>query len=247
MAESVLDNFELPQHLEFAREDVAKMGTAVENVGDGVDIISGHKDGLAYRFLIHAEYNPKKSLESGFEEFDEMECIQFYVSRRLQPVLRLQELTPDKLRFNLRGEIVGGAYFDAYKRWKAGQKVPGLSIDKWGVCSPAVVRTFESEGIFTVEQLAEREESWVRQVFKNRDEFIEAFQRACQHVASRDAEIKSKAEAEKLMEVLRENKEMKQRLEALEARGSEAINKLKDPEKPKKRRGRPPKQKGEGE
>lgn len=216
--ERIFEDYKWPAHIEqTAREGIATRGIQTENLGNGVDLLSGHNKGLAYRFFILPVYNIQKSRISGFEEFDEVECIQHFVTSKHKPTCRVIDLTEDRLRFNIRGEPVGGLYFDAYKRWKAGVKMGGTSLDKWDILTPSVVATLNSEGIFTIEQFASRDETWVRNLFKGRQEFIEAFERAVQHVASRDLTIRNKEQADKLFALTEENRKLRERIEALEA------------------------------
>lgn len=239
--ESILDNFVIPTNIleAGAREDVARMNLELQAVQPGVQVISGFKkDGVPYRFFIHSVYNHQKSLEAGFERSDDIECVEFLVDKRTKPVIELKFLDPDRLRFNLRGEIVGGSMFEAYKRWKSGLDTPGTPLDKWGVLTPSQLRTLNSENVFTIEQLAATPRERVRDIFRNNDEFMQLYERAILFQGNKDMTARANEQIEKLKDLAEQNRLMREEMDFLRAQIKEQreINKVKPGKRGPKRK-----------
>lgn len=234
---NILDGFVLPQNVAEAgaREDVAKM--SFQNIGDGVSVMSGFDKGISYRFLNIPVLNEAKSQEAGMDIFDEEESIEFFVDSKTKPVYAIKFLSPDRLRFNRRDEIVGGSFKDAYDKWKLGLDTPGLALEKWDVINYPMVKTFNSEGIFSVEQLGAMPRDAI--VGRFQAPFVEAYEKAIQYVSNHDMAARSKEQVNKLLEVL---DQQNSKIEALQAQISQnkpvrkvaakkrkPVNKLKKP------------------
>lgn len=203
-------------------------------LADGVSrIMSGHHDGVAYRFFNHIEYNPTKSAEAGYEVFDTIECIQWLIDKRTKPVRIVTHLEHELLHFNKQLECIGGSLKDAYLRFKEGKETPGTALAKWDVLTDAEIATLSTMNIYTVEQLAEQPEGKI--IGRLPESYIEAYKRAKLFVASRlrNADLEQQqSQIELLMK----------RLEALEMENKELRDAPKNEVKIKKA-GRPRKEK----
>jgi hypothetical protein len=208
-----LDNFVLPDG---AAEAIAKQNLQAVQLDDGVSrLTSGHDKGIAFRFFVHTEYNAIESKKKGYEVFDEIEMIEWLVDKGLKPVERVKFLPPALLATDLQGKIMGGRYYESYKRFKEGKKTPGLPLSKWGVLSDSDVATLAANSIFSVEQLAEQDRSVLAGKFP--PSFLDALDRAIVYVQSKGLMSTMEASANKLESLERENKKLQERLSAMEA------------------------------
>lgn len=234
MSNGLLDKFQLPEGV---AEDIAKQGLREVELESGVSrLMSGSDGGVAYRFFLHTEYNKMKSDAAGYEVFDEKDAIQWLVDRRTKPVELVKFLPSELLSFNRHGELVGGRYKEAYERYLEGRAAPGIPLKSWGVLSDGEVASFEADGIFTVEQLAEQPDSKIEGVYP--DSMVQAFHRAVQHVASKDMRAANDELHQKLLEETAKNSKLEERLAALE----EQIANPKAIKPTAKKRGRPRKE-----
>jgi hypothetical protein len=226
--ENILDNFQLPQNVAEAgaREGIARM--QMQSLDNGIQISGFKKDGIAYRFFWDTIYNHQKSLAAGYEKYDKTESVEFMVDKRTHPVYEVKFLSPDRLRFNLRGEPVGGTMFADYKRWKAGEEAPGTPLAKWEAIEPHTLRTLNSEGIFTIEQLAGMPRDRYRDIFRNNEEFMQLFERAILRQGNQQIAEKNAEQVQKLVAIAEENKKMREELEALkeQLKASHPVNKV---------------------
>jgi len=185
-----------------AVEDVAKM--QFQKDANGVSTMSGFDKGISYRFVNIQVVNEKLSDAANMEIFEDEESIEFTVDKKTKPVYAIKYLSPDRLKFSRNMDrVIGGAYFENYNRWKGGLDAPGLSLEKWDVVNMAMVKTFNSQGIFSVEQLASRPNDSIVGVFPA--PFIEAYRKAIQHVSNHDSAAKSKEQVNKLLSVIEQN------------------------------------------
>lgn len=226
MEQGMLDNYVLPDG---AYEQIKKSGLRTKQIGSGVSCsMNGHVDGVAFKFFLQPIYNRRKSDDAGYEVFDEIECVQFFVDAKTKPVKQIWELKPEQLRFDREGNVVGGSMAEAYKRFKKGAKTPGLSLARWNVLSVSAVATLEKMNIFTVEQFAEVPDNKI--AGKLPSVFIEAHKRAKQWVAGKDMVKTSNQQAAEMARLARENEDLKKRLDTLEKTNA-IINKVRSREK----------------
>lgn len=197
---------------------------------DGVTVMSGfEKDGVPYRFFLLPVYNHQKSLEAGFEVFDEIEAVEFKKDRRTVHVEQVRFLSPERLKRNIRGEVVGGRFFEAYKRWKAGEEAPGMPLAKWDVIAPAQVKSLEAEHIYSVEQLAAFPGDRLSEIFRGAEEFLHLHERAKLFVGNKDMIRRSKEQFEQLQHVSMENQKLQNQLAELKA-VVQGMQKMRNPE-----------------
>lgn len=202
---------------EVAREALTAANVQSVRVADGVNRleIMGHDRGIPYWFQLVEEYNPVKSEEQQREVFDSQEvCFRFIDRKNIIP-MPVKNCPPEFLRFNRQGELVGGRYAEAYKRWKAGESMPGMPLRKWNVLNVAEVASLEADGIFTVEQFAEYPKD--RLIGRYPDQFIEAHARAGQYVNGKAVMEQAGAQSLKLAEMEQKNADLTERLAKLEA------------------------------
>jgi hypothetical protein len=215
---SELDNYVLPGD---ANEVLRKRGLQAQSLGDGINrLMSGHDNGIAYRFFLHAEKNEVKSDLAGYEVNDEVEMIEWLKSRRQKPTERVRFLPEALLKFNRHGECTAGRYQEAYLRFKSGQGHVGLPIDKWDALTVGMVKTLQSEDIYTVEQYADWPEHKVRELFSK--EFVDAHKKALQYIGSSDMRTRNKEQVDKMLELEQKYAKAMDRIESLE--GSKTNN-----------------------
>lgn len=232
---NLLDQFQFPA---VAQEEFISKGLTarmLSNSGGGQAIsfeMSGHDKGIAYRFFLHKEKNQVKSDEFDLEINDEIEMIQWIKDKNFKPVERVRFLPPELLRFNKKGECVGGQYAEAYKAWKAGRASAGLMLSQWPRASIGQVGTLNSEGIFTVEQFAATPKDRIQGRFP--EAFVELHKDAVQFVNSMKPIEDVKKYADQVLILSQEKAKMLERMQSLEDRLLELAKKP-----VKKPRGRP--------
>jgi len=207
-----LDNYILPGE---ANEVLRKRGMQTQSLGDGISrLMSGHDSGIAYRFFLHAEKNEIKSELAGYEVNDEVEMIEWLKSRRQKPTERGKFLPEGLLKFNREGKCVAGRYQEAYLRFKSGQGLVGLPVDKWDALTIGMVKTLQSEDIYTVEQFADWPEHKVRELFSQ--DFVDAHKKALQYAGSSDMRARNKEQVDKMLEMEQKYAKAMERIESLE-------------------------------
>lgn len=222
---------------EVAREALSTAPLNAVAVGNGVTRfeVMGHDRGVPYWFQMVEEYSPAKSEEQNREVFDVQEVCFRMIDRKNIIPMPVKGCPPEYLRFNRQGELVGGRYAEAYKRWKAGESMPGLALRKWNVLNVADVASLEADGIFTVEQLAEY--PLERLTGRYPDNFIDAHKRANQWVNGKAVMEKAGEQAVQLARLEKEKSDLAERLAKLEAlleertEPREVVNKLKGDKK----------------
>lgn len=125
----------------------------------------------------------------------------------------------------------GGLYREDFIRFQEGLGMAGLPLDKWGRLSMSEVKTFNSEGIFTVQQLAaypseKAESSWPKQ-------FRRWINEAIHFCNAEDKRAEITPFVNELIEQKKENQRLKESMEQLKAQMASLVT-------PKKR-GRPKK------
>lgn len=210
---AALEQFNLPPE---AMEFFKSQPSNTVNLEDGVSrLMSGHDQGVAYRFFIHTPINEKKSELAGYDVHDEIECIEWLVDRRTKPTARVKHLPEELLRWNRYGELVSGRYKDAYETWKEGRQVPGLSLSKWGILSDGEVATLNGMNIFSVEQFAETDRSKIEGRLP--ESFTKAFEQAIRYVNGKDIQAQNSVQVEKMSEMSTEIAKLKAELERRDA------------------------------
>lgn len=179
---SVLDNFVLPDG---AREDLMRAGGALQmrTVSDGVNVMSGHDNGVAFRFFEHAERNEAKSKAAKIAIFDKEDMIEWNKGKRNKPTEKVRFLPEGLLAISSEtGEILGGRadMVEAYKRYKAGLAAQGTPLTRWNALDASQVATLASAGIFSVEQFAASPRHKIEGVFPR--DLCEKFEEAIQYV-----------------------------------------------------------------
>lgn len=203
----IMDNFALPANVEAsgAREVVNKL--TFKNLDNGVSIMSGHEKGIPYRFLKVAIFNgwqPKTREEeqkaradgkvwsdSNIERecvmpiYEDADAVEFIYSRYRHPVQLVKHLNRDRMRFGIDGEIIGGSMAEDYKRWKDGLGPSGHSLELWHEITPGILKTLNSQNVFTVEQFASMSRDRVKEIFPKNVQLI--FEHLVDYVSGKDA------------------------------------------------------------
>lgn len=227
-APNFLDNFALP---EGAREDLLRARVGLQSIGDGVNVMSGHANGVAFRFFENAELNKEKSKKAKCSLFDKEDMIEWTKSKRSKPTEKVRFLPPELLQVDQEsGEVTGHpAYVEAYKRYKAKMAAPGTPLDKWGALDSAEIATLAAAGIFSVEQFATSPRSKITGKFPKN--IIEKFEEATywmngqqgrfdvDRLATENVELQKKLEASQ-QKHREELAAMSERLAALEGKSS---------------------------
>lgn len=197
----IIESFPLP---EAAVADLSRKGLKESQIGDGVTrYLAGHDGGIPYRFFKMPIYNRIKSELAGYEVFDEIEMIEFYVDKKNIDHVRVKELPPELLSFNkLTGEPQG-RYAADYKRFCEGKTVVGTSLKRWGILSDSHVASLEADRVYTVEQFAALPKNAVASRYPH--EFVEAHERAVQFLASREYREQDGKALDALVQMKREN------------------------------------------
>lgn len=200
-----------------AREALTAAQVSSVRVTDGVNRLEvmGHDRGIPYWFQLVEQYNPTQSEEQNREVFDAVEVCFRMIDRKNIIPMPVKGCPQEFLRFNRQGELVGGRYADAYKRWKAGESMPGMPLRKWNVLSVHEVASLEQDGIFTVEQYAEYPLD--RLTGRYPEQFIEAHSRARQWVNGRALMEQAGEQSLKLEKLEAEKTDLAERLAKLEA------------------------------
>lgn len=217
MENGVWDNFNLPEQ---AVNDLKKQGLKTVSVEDGVSrYMSGHTNGLAYRFFIHPEYSPVRSKIAKYEVFDEIEMVEWIIDRKNKPVERARML-PEELLDLSDPEMPRGAMAEAYVRFKQGLSAPGTPLSKWGVLSDGEIATLAARGIFSVEQFASTARARIVGVLP--DVFVQAFERAIQFVNGKENRLAANETTSQIVELQnrlarqeRENNELREQMSGL--------------------------------
>jgi uncharacterized coiled-coil protein SlyX len=198
MQNGILENFALP---EAAVEAISRRGVREVQLDDGVQrmVMSGHDQGLAYKFVPVQVKNELKTKLAKFPVYDTVDHVQWMKSRRQKPMERVKELPPELLAFDDEGNCVGGQYAEAYERYKAGLEAPGLPLDKWGQLTDAEVQSLSEMGIFSVEQFAAQPKSKINSRFPN--EYQVKHDLAVEFVAGKPTRELANAQAQEIAEL----------------------------------------------
>tara|TARA_R110000868_G_scaffold40127_1_gene138942 strand:+ start:308 stop:1030 length:723 start_codon:yes stop_codon:yes gene_type:complete len=205
---NLLEHFNLPAE---AMTELSKRGLKMVEV-DGVSSMSGHDNGVAYKFLtIQVEHKVKSDI-LGYKKSEPVEHIQWFIDRKNKPMERVKELPENLLRFNRLGECVGGKYQESYLRFKEGAATPGTPLDRWKEANDSDVYSLTNSGIFTVEQLAEHTKDRIQDLFGGA--FNELWQKAV-------GEVKANKDNSANEELLSQISELRQQLAVLTAKDDE--------------------------
>ena len=208
----IIEKFALPG---VAAEQLRALNLKEDVLGDGVSMMSGHDQGVAYRFFPFTVLNEKKSKLLKYKYFDEVDMIEWLVDRRTKPVeialrhytdpndpsktIYKSELPETLLAFDEDGVCVGGQYQAAYERYKEGKSTPGLPLSKWGVLSDSNVATLAAAGIFSVEQLGAQPRGKIEGKFPQ--EIVDAFEQAIAWETSKDSRAVATKQSEELLKL----------------------------------------------
>lgn len=177
MSGELLNEFKFPEAAlangaaNFLSGDFTKKTVSQSPTGTVNDYqMSGHDKGVAFRFFVAPVRNEVKSEEFDMEINDEIEMIEWNVSKGHRPTERVtmvgdallkfaktKTIGPDgrpKMVLRQPLECTGGAFKEAYLLFREGKSSPGLPLGRWEKCSLAQVSSFASIGIFSVQQLA---------------------------------------------------------------------------------------------
>lgn len=239
MSQDILAQY--PQMPQVAKDFFAAQGGLVQrniqsNSSGSVSEFNfkGHDQGLAYTFFIHAEKNNIKSESENVEINDDLEMVGWRKGKEFI-VERVTMLSEILLKFakvkNEKGQMVlvqplkciGGKMKEDYDLWKASKQAVGLDLSRWNQATNSQVKTLNSQGVYTVEQLASMNpDSQIRGIYPTW--CIELHTRAIHFVNAQAGIVDAKARAEEMFEMQQTNAKLLARIEALE------VVKLKDGE-----------------
>jgi hypothetical protein len=194
----LLDKFSLP---EGAAEDLAKQaGVFMQPLQHGVQVMSGHDNGVAFRFFNNAEKNEIKSKAAKVPLYNNEDMIEWNKGKRNKPTEKVRFLPPEFLFIDEDGEVTGRPdVVIAYKRYKMGQSAPGTPLNKWGAMDDAQIKTLMDCGIFSVEQFAASPRSKIQGKFPQ--DIIDKFEEAIQYVNGQSGKFEVEAIAQKAVEL----------------------------------------------
>ena len=238
MENGFLDQFVLPDG---AAEAIKKNNMQPSRLDDGVNyFLSGHDQGVAYRFFVHQDRNVVKSKIAGYPIFDEIEMVEWKKDRFDHPTERVKFLPEDLLFFDEEGNCVGGRFRESYLRFKSGLQATGTPLARWGVLNDNQMATLSAMNIYSVEQFAAQPRSKI--VGKFPQDMVDAFEQAIEWVKGKDVREAGKQQAGQILAVSQENSKLKDELETLKEQMKALMNA--DVPAPKKR-GRPRKEDSE--
>lgn len=231
----LLDKFSLP---EGAAEDLAsKGGVFMQGIQSGVQVMSGHDNGVAFRFFNNAEKSEIKSKAAKVPLFNNEDMIEWNKGKRNKPTEKVRFLPPEFLHVDEDGEVTGRPdVVLAYKRYKAGQAAPGTPLSRWGALDDAQIQTLVACGIFSVEQFAASPRNKIQGKFPQ--DIIDKFEEAIMFVNGQKGKFEVDMIAQRAVELEQRLAKKDQAIEELQAQvkqlmGLSAV--------PKKKMGRPPK------
>jgi hypothetical protein len=180
--------------------------------------VFGNDADVGIRFFIHPEFRPAKSEIMGYDVWEDIEMIEFFVDK----LNRISMMVTNEHRRK---------YAELYNRFKQGLGSSGTMISAWNQITPSERNMLEAQGIITVEQLAEVQDSRLTALpFGTK----EAREKAKKHVAAQSGKLGAEKYGDTILELQR-------KLASMEAR--EAARLEADAVKPaKKAKGRPRKQ-----
>lgn len=219
MLNGVLDNFIFP---EGAQAAIAKLNIKQQEIGPGISsFISGHDEGVAFRFFIHTDYNATKSKAARYEVFDTIEMIEWLTDSKCKPTERVRLLPPELLSIDPYTNEATGRFAEAYERFKKGMSMPGTLLSKWGAIPDGEIATLNANHIFTVEQLASMPRKKLEGKFPK--EFHEYFDRAVQFVNGKENRMEADKQAAEIMALQAEREKQARMIEELQAKMSELL------------------------
>lgn len=237
MLNGILDNFALP---DVAQAALAKMGVRASEIDAGVSrFVSGHDNGVAFRFFVLTDYNATKSKAARYEVYDEIEMIEWLTDSKCKPTERVRLIcqdAPHLLSIDQYSGEATGKYAEAYDRFKKGLSAPGTSLVKWGVLSDGEIATLNANNVFSVEQFAAMPRSKVEGKFPK--EFHEHFERAIQFVNGKQNRMEADKQADEILTLQQEKEKQARLIEQLQAQ----VQALVDNTEPEVKRGRPRKE-----
>lgn len=227
------------------------------NSGNGGSVSTfqsaGHDRGISFRFFLHPVKNEVKSEEFDMEINDEIEMIEWNVSKDFKPVERVHMIPEYFLKFRkVKGlpdcngkprmvfkrpfECTGGVWKEAYIAWKEGRESLGLPLERWEKLSIAQVATLQALGVFSVQQFA----SMPRDRVEGRmpPDLVEAFESAIQFVNSQKPMQDVQKYADQVLQLKQEAAARDRELETLK---EQMAGLLANNSTPKKKLGRKPK------
>lgn len=199
MQNGFLDQFPIPEE---AAKQLATQNLNFQKLDDGVTKISGHDKGVGFRFFIEDVKNELKSEIGGYDHFDEIEMIEWYPDGFNTPNERVKYLPRKMLAVDRQGNIIGGEFFEAYKRFKEGKTAIGTPLDKWGVLSSGHVKTLATIGIHTVEQLSTQPRGKFEGVYPQ--EICDSVLKATQFVNAKEGKYESDKLVNEMADMKRE-------------------------------------------
>lgn len=235
--------------------NIEKAGYRPE-IKDGVTVYSGDDKGVPFRFFIHTPVLEHDSKTLGYKQCDAIECIEWLTSKTNRPtaILRPGHLPPELMEFDVTSvpqefhpehgyqintneyhkqlrelRPVGGLLFEAYERWKEGREAEGTLLSKWEGLGERDLATFQENGIFTLEQLAEHPPARTRRWSEHMRELQE---KAILELNQKEHMQQAQAEMVKFGEI-------KEALAQLQAENAELKAKFEQSNESKPKRGRP--------
>lgn len=238
MDNSLLDTFKFPED---TLDGIKKLNLKSANIEEGVSrFISGHDQGVAYKFFIHPEYNAMKSKAGGYEVFDEIEMIEWYPDSKCRPTERVRLLPEALLHVDEFTGQVFGKYAEAYRNFKLGKAQAGTQLGKWGILSDGQIATLNANHVYTVEQFAAFPKAKIQSKFPS--EFIDAWDRAQQFLASKEQRFEADKRASELAELAQKNTKLEAELNELRKMVADSMAKDVHQEGAKRKPGRPKKE-----
>jgi hypothetical protein len=190
--------------------------------------VRGGDTGIHAEFYIDAVELTFKSKQTGKPEFEDREFVRIFVAGDKHNIIEREAHDGDRQRFS-----------ENYRRFKEGIKdaaQSGTPLSAWPAMTPALIRAFNANSVFTVEQLASLSENGVQSGPLGSREWSKRAQGYLAHAADTAAASRLQVELDRkdqqIADLQRQLTEIAQRLPARQADDDIA-------EAPR-RRGRPP-------
>jgi len=150
--------------------------------------VFGNEGDIGIRFFINPEFRPAKSEVMGYDVWEDVEMIEFYVDK----LTRISQMVTNEHRRK---------YADLYSRFKQGLGSSGTMISTWNQITPSERNMFEAQGFITVEQLAEVSDSRLAALPYGTKE---AREKAKKHVAAQSGKLDAEKYGDEILALKRQ-------------------------------------------
>lgn len=174
--------------------------------------VFGNDADVGIRFFIHSEFRPAKSEIMGYDVWEDVEMIEYFVDK----LTRISQMVTNEHRRK---------YADLYNRFKQGLGSSGTMISAWNQITPSERNMLEAQGFITVEQLAEVSDSRLAALPYGTKE---AREKAKKHVAAQSGKLDAEKYGDEILALRRQVEKLQaQEVSRLEAEAAKPAKKTK--------------------